>query len=650
MRYNVRHHQPLLSYGATAAAFSASPTFYAPLTNSLIPTTATGSGTPTFFTGATVATFTDWEGMVRRSRASEARFTGSRRVENLIAGSSENLNHASWSKSSGGSGSAAPTITANFATDPLGGSTASRGQFNMGSDAVNGYSDIYNTYAVTGVRAFRTSVWLKANTGTPTVLLGTASSGGTPPANYKAVVVDSTWRRYTTTVVTTVTATSQVRLELGLEGTTYTAGVACSASADVLMWGAQLEEMTGQSNTNPGEYVSVGVLAAPYHGCAIDGVKCFATKNGNTVASGIITEAVGAAITSASGGSTLSTDAVGPLGLIIDESISNVALNGEDINAWTVSAATITNNALAGPTGEVLADALVENTANSPHFVHQVVSKATSAITYTFSVFAKKGARDEFNMTASASGGNAGVYCNVNNGTVRNGAASGDFAYTGSGVLAFPNGWYRFWLTFTSNAINQVDLIFYGYDGTSVSYTGTSAICGYFWGAQLQVNNYMSDFLPAAHTYAGLTYPFASNAVGTVGTVYAETKTRWTTASAAAPLVAFGVATAYPLYSNSEASTVIRANDGTNNVAKTGLSDSSTAVRKRAASWTGSTLAITGDGLAAASGTFDGNMGSTAIGVGAPTTGTAVVWRGTIRNVKLYTVAATAAELATLTA
>ena len=45
----------------------------------------------------------------------------------------------------------------------------------------------------------------------------------------------------------------------------------------------QFENVTGASNQNPSEYVSVGVLSAPYHGAGADGIKYFATENGNTV-------------------------------------------------------------------------------------------------------------------------------------------------------------------------------------------------------------------------------------------------------------------------------------------------------------------------------------------------------------------------------
>jgi len=59
--------------------------FYAPLTNSLIPTTAVDK-TYTFTRNDTDATVTDFEGLVKDVTANEARFVGARRVHNLATG------------------------------------------------------------------------------------------------------------------------------------------------------------------------------------------------------------------------------------------------------------------------------------------------------------------------------------------------------------------------------------------------------------------------------------------------------------------------------------------------------------------------------------------------------------------------------------
>lgn len=64
-----------------------------------------------------------------------------------------------------------------------------------------------------------------------------------------------------------------------------------SALADL-----QIESVAGQANQEPSEYVSAGVLTEPWHGAGVDGVKYFATENGNTLGGIIVTEAVGAPI------------------------------------------------------------------------------------------------------------------------------------------------------------------------------------------------------------------------------------------------------------------------------------------------------------------------------------------------------------------
>ena len=63
------------------------PTFYAPLTNSLVLTR--GVGNPTFTRSDTAdycATITDFEGLIKYVKSGEIRFNGARRVENLLSG------------------------------------------------------------------------------------------------------------------------------------------------------------------------------------------------------------------------------------------------------------------------------------------------------------------------------------------------------------------------------------------------------------------------------------------------------------------------------------------------------------------------------------------------------------------------------------
>jgi hypothetical protein len=402
----------------------------------------------------------------------------------------------------------------------------------------------------------------------------------------------------------------------------------------------------------------VGVLSAPYHGAAVDGVKYFATKNGNTVASNIVTEATGAAINTANGGSTLSTDASGPLGLLTEYGSSNtISWGSENLSGWTLASASVGTN-IASPAGYTTNNAFVETAATADHsFSH---TAACTASINVFSLFIKPSTRNAIQFQLQTSGGAHAVSVIVKTldttPTFTTLAVGGtQYSAPVAGYQLFPNGWIRLWVTFTSNAATGMDLIIYAHNGTTTTYLGTGGIAYYIWGvyfANGHAGNWPPTWAPdssGGHAEA-LSYVFASNASATAGTAYAETKVMWTTAAGVVmPLLAFGTSPNFPLYTNNEASTVIRTNDGTNNTGKT-ISDMNSAVRKVAASWTGAVAAITGGGATAATGTFDGNMGSTGIGVAGATTFTGNVWSGTIRNVKLYTVAATAAQLATMTA
>jgi len=90
-----------------------------------------------------------------------------------------------------------------------------------------------------------------------------------------------------------------ITVQTDASGTVVSPRIRCNVAATLSITNWQLEEVTGQTNQNPGEYVSTGVLSSPYHGLMVDGVKAFTTHNGNTVSStGVVTEATGPAISS----------------------------------------------------------------------------------------------------------------------------------------------------------------------------------------------------------------------------------------------------------------------------------------------------------------------------------------------------------------
>lgn len=600
----------------------ASPSFVAPLANTLIPTVALG-GYSIAFARASIAYVADWENILRLCKSDEARFTGARRVQNLLV-KTEALNDAAWTK-----------VNASITTgvsDPLGGTTA----FTMTATGAN--AELYQQF--TGLSTSQTrcsSVWMRRRTGTGQIQLTAKGTGRVITSS-----VTSSWQRLAVTDAADATSYFDVFLPV---------------SGDAVdLWHPQHEDVTGQSNTNPGEYVSASVLSSPFNGANVDTVKYFSTLNGNTVSSFVVTEATGAAINTTNGASTATCDSTGPFGILIEENRTNIAANTEafDNAYWSKFRATITADSTASPNGIKTADTLVEDNTTGNHGFARAFTKSATPITYTLSAYVKKSGRDWCFLSGDDGTVIFGGYFNVNTG-VTGGIVSGNFTNCSTTISPAANGFYRLTFTGTSNSTTTIDAYVMSAtaDGTN-SFAGSNSAALFVWGLQLEVGSFASSYAPngTARPYDGFTYsPFAGNASATNGTAYAEAKTEWATSNGTVPLVSFGIAasTLYPLYSSTEAATVIRTNDGTNNVGKTGIASMNTAPRKVAASWIGATLAVTGAGAVPATGTFDGNMGITAIGIGNPTTGTGTVWSGNIRNVKMWTVAATPLQLKTLT-
>ena len=157
---------------------------------------------------------------------------------------------------------------------------------------------------------------------------------------------------------------------------TITAGGTIIVTASVAALATiQLENATGRTDTTtPSEYVSVGVLPAPYHGANVDGIKYFATENGNSVVSNVVTEGTGAAIT---GGY-----------LLMEPAATNRCDYSEafDNAAWTKSNCTITANSIASPAGATTADTLTATAANASCL--DSITLASSTV--RFSVYLKR--------------------------------------------------------------------------------------------------------------------------------------------------------------------------------------------------------------------------------------------------------------------
>jgi len=533
----------------SAPAGVAGPIFSASLQSTLVPELATGSSTPTF-TRATTAYVADWENLLKSVLSGEARFTGARRVENILPFSDDLTQNVG--------STAAATVTAT--TVEFTNATAYR----------------YKTIpTIAGAQTFTARVTLSSS---DKAQIGLRSGTGT----FAACTLSSTPKTFSISWPATGAGVDicglDNRVGLGGDGTT-------TGTVTVVNW--QIEVTTGQSNTNPSEFVSRGVASAPYHGAGVDGVKYFTTKNGNTVASNVVTEATGAAINLANGGSASTVDASGPFGYFAEGARTNRCLQSQVFsNASWVSGGggiTVTNNSIAAPDGTTTADTLTAAGANGTLI-------------------------QDLGVVASASK-TGGLWLKRKTGT-------GNIDLTMDGgatwtTVAVDANWTRF-----SKNQTLADEDF----GIRIVTSGDEV---YAWQAQVETAAFLSSAIPtttAAVTRNGdaLTYPFADNASASLGTCYAEITPSGSVVDGVALSFAVGL---YCLQFNS--STALRMLDGTNNpVINTGPFSYGTTY-KAAGKWGNSVMGGTASGAAIVSGSFDGDIGSTSIGVSPGTRGRA---------------------------
>ena len=226
-------------------------------------------GASATFARSSSATIIDHEGVIRTVPSGAARFNGLRYVRNLYT-KTEDFSYAGWTKT-------LCTVASGY-TDPDGGSTAWR-ITSTGSGLV--ILKGFNISLADGTELLN-SWWVRRVTGSGNVLLytggGTATTGISPT---------SSWQRFVANKGTTTSGTDVIGIL-----------IAGATASDVIeVWHPQYEDVTGRADTaTPSEYVSVGVESSPYHGANVDGIKYFATENGNSVVSNVVTEGTGAAI------------------------------------------------------------------------------------------------------------------------------------------------------------------------------------------------------------------------------------------------------------------------------------------------------------------------------------------------------------------
>lgn len=251
---------------------------YLPLKSTIVP--SKGTSTPTF-TRATTAWCFDNEGKLNLNVPSGcARFKGGRLVRNLVTGSSQNIT----------TGAKSGVTTPNATTVLADAGTASHYMSRASS---------VSTPVVGHIYSFRVRLQ-KINHDYIQVSFLTASMGATFYAsinlttgetvvngtNYFKIsavssgIWDVEFSGYVTAVAVPGVVFSIVPNMVSSRNPTWTA--VGTESFGILR--VQIENVSGQTDQTPSEYVSVGVLSSPYHGAGVDGCKWFpSNKDGSAI-------------------------------------------------------------------------------------------------------------------------------------------------------------------------------------------------------------------------------------------------------------------------------------------------------------------------------------------------------------------------------
>jgi hypothetical protein len=228
-------------------------------------------------------------------------------------------------------------------------------------------------------------------------------------------------------------------------------------------------------------------------------------------------------------------------GLLLEEARTNLLVQSENFGTtWTTlgllafgSGSTL--DAIAAPNGQITADLLTEDSANSEHRVGGAAISWAGNTSYTFTIHAKSAGHTRFDLLFGTGGNWSGgrqVVFDLSNGTVN--ATDGA---TGS-ITALPNGWYRCRMTALTVASPSASSAFLRFlDNTSGSvFTGDGTSGIYLWGAQLEAGAFPTSYIPTTTATVTRAADISTSVATSVfesswyrrdeGTVFAEAKSR----------------------------------------------------------------------------------------------------------------------------
>ena len=572
-------------------------TFYASLKTSLVPEVCTGG--PSWSRATAAWRFNDI-GYLQQIPSGCAEFGGARLVTNTVRTKSEDFNNAAWAKVSLTAPSANTILCAN-------------------ATSVQSLSQNATAGAVIIGQIFIYCIRAQYVTGGVSYLQITANDTGFGLEQYLNVsLVDGSFRAVGCTGSVTIVSTGVYDIYIKVTSVTsgnydgFSIALINSLSdtrfpffvgdgvKSVNLLRAWSVDVTGRDASYIPEYVSVGVLYAPYHGAGVDKSKYFATDGqGAPIPVANLTR------------------------LRKESSATNVLLWSRDLSnaAWSTKTNITAAKTATGLDG--IANSASTLTATSADAIilqptSGIASAARCASAYVERVagtgtisFTQDGGSTWTDITSQL---NSSTYSRVQiTATLANPSVGFKISTSGDAIA----------VDCVQNEAGAV--------ATSPIVTTTTTV------------NRNADVL---------TYQTAGNIDATVGSCYVMYSAYEEVSTFHRAIIGLSItavtANALLYNASSVATTSLYSGDGTTSINKAGLLSAANTPRKRAISWGGSTRLMTGDGVSSTSGAFSGTLPSTEIGICGYTNGTLTI-SGRIGDVAIYNYKMTDAELQAIT-